>query len=174
MRYSDVVRLFAVIASAYPTDRNFADASDETVALWADMLKDMPNEVVIASIKAHIASSKFPPTIAEIRRWGGVLTHPEAMTESEAWAIVRKAISYYDAKAKFDALPPILKEIVGGHSQLRDWALLDVSELPVIASNFMRSYRAKMAYHKEQESIPAAVRELIQAASVGMLPEGEI
>ena len=174
MKYSDVVKMFAVIASAYPSEKAFSEAKEETVELWADMLSDIPNDVIAAALKAHIASSKFPPTIAEIRKWGLTLTKPERMTEHEAWALVRKAISSYESKAKFDALPPLLQEIVGAHSQLRDWALLDVSELPVIASNFMRSYRAKVQYQRERESIPAAVRELIQAASVGMLPEGEI
>ena len=173
MRYSDVVKMFAVIASAYPSEKAFSEAREETVELWADMLSDIPGDAILASLKAHIATNRFPPTIAEIREWGYKLKQEAVMTEQEAWALVRKAINYYDAKAKFDALPKLIQDVIGGHSQLRDWALLDISELPVVQSNFMRSYRAKLQNWKEREAVPVSVLALIKAEHIGELPEGE-
>ncbi len=87
--------------------------------------------------------------------------------------MVRKAISYYDAREKFNALPKLIQEVIGGHSQLKDWARVPLEDLPVIQSNFMRSYRAKVQNWKERESVPVSVLALLKDAHIGELPEGE-
>jgi hypothetical protein len=80
-------------------------------------------------------------------------TQPNEMTEAEAWALVRKAASnsfYGQAAKEFDKLPPILQRLVGTPNQLRDWGMMDSNEFnTVVASNFQRSYRARVKSDKE-------------------------
>lgn len=102
MTKTETIRLFTLIAAAYPRDKAFADASPTMIDMWAKMLNDVPLMVVEQALSAHIATSPFPPSIAEIREWaaGG----PDEGSAVEAWGMVMHSIrvyGYYDAtKAK--------------------------------------------------------------------------
>ena len=86
------------------------------------------------------------------------------MTEQAAWALVAKAVrnGTWGAKEEFDALPPQIQRVVGSPTQLRDWAQMDSDSLhSVVASNFQRSYRAKVKADKEYAALPSDVRKAI-------------
>lgn len=53
----------AVVVTAYPT----VELTDEMVTLWEQMLHDVTYESAQRSLTQHIKTSKWPPTIAEIR-----------------------------------------------------------------------------------------------------------
>ena len=94
----------------------------------------------------------------------------------EAWQIVRKAISYYNAEENFINLPPEIQKVVGSPNMLREWAQMDADTVnSVIQSNFMRSFRAKVAQEKEQSMLPESTKRLIHQITSGMdvnaLPE---
>jgi Loader and inhibitor of phage G40P len=63
MQKSQVVRLVAVLKAAYPRQ----ETPPETVALYAEMLADLDAGDVTAAVKQHVRSSRYFPTIAEIR-----------------------------------------------------------------------------------------------------------
>jgi len=51
----------------------------------------------------------------------------------------------------------------------REWALMDVETVnSVIQSNFMRSYKAKVAQEKEYAMLPESTKQLIQSITVKM------
>ena len=171
MTRQEALTVMAMLKTAYPTF--YKDLSKEdinaAVNLWATMFADDPAYIVTEAVKSLMCTLKYPPTIADVKEKIALITQPPAMTEMEAWDMVRRAISYYHANEAFRNLPPILQKIVGSPNQLREWALMDVETVnSVIQSNFMRSYRAMAAREREYAMLPESTRQLIQSIAVKM------
>ncbi len=139
------------------------------------MFKDDTYGLVSAAVKTFIASDEkgFPPHIGAIKAAIAKLTQPEALTEAEAWNIVRRKMSCYATRADFLSLPPVIQRAVGSASQLCQWAMTDMESLPVIQSNFMRSYRAALDAERQRAKIPKDVLAMMEGNKQGMLLEHE-
>lgn len=168
MTRNDTLTILSVLKAAYPAfykSMNRLDA-DATIDLWATMFEDDPVAVVAAAVKTLIAADTkgYPPNIGSVKEQIRKLTVPETMTEAEAWGAISKAVrnSLYSSQREFEKLPDGLKSLVGSPAQLREWAAVDVDTLQtVIASNFQRSYRAKIAAERETAVIPGSVRKAL-------------
>lgn len=171
MTRQEALAIMAMLKTAYPSF--YKDLSKEelnaAVNLWATMFSEEPIQVVTEAIKALMCTLKYPPTIADVKEKIAAIMHPQTMTEMEAWQLVRQAISYYRAEETFAQLPPILQKIVGSPSVLRQWAQMEAETVDsVIQSNFMRSYKARVAHEKEYAMLPASTRNLIRELAVKM------
>ena len=176
MNRTETMAIMAILKEAYPY--YYKDKSKEelnqTVNLWAEMFASDPAKIVAEAVKALICTLKFPPTIADVKEKIAMITQPPAMTEMEAWQMVKSAISYYNAAETFERLPPILKRIVGSPNQLREWAIMETEKFDtVVQSNFMRSYKAVVAQEKERAMLPESTKQMIAGlAGKGMLADG--
>jgi hypothetical protein len=133
------------------------------------MFDEEPYELVAAAVKAFISGDGkgFPPAIGQIKERIRQITEPEDMTEQEAWSYVTKALrnSTYGSEEEFAKLPPVIQAVVHDPGQLRQWARSPVDEVEtVIASNFMRSFRAKQKATKEYIALPTSVKQLMITA----------
>ena len=166
-----------ILRIAYPNFYKGVSEKDhgDTVFLWATMFKDDTYGLVSAAVKTFIASDEkgFPPHIGAIKAAIAKLTQPEALTEAEAWNIVRRKMSCYATRADFLSLPPVIQRAVGSASQLCQWAMTDMESLPVIQSNFMRSYRAALDAERQRAKIPKDVLAMMEGNKQGMLLEHE-
>lgn len=131
-----------LIQTAYPAWK----APKQATVLWAQCFVNDPVNVVLTAVKTFIArdTKGFAPAIGQIRAIiSQIAPKEEEMTELEAWARIRKAISngLYGAYKEFAALPPILQKVVGDPEQLTAWAMLTEGLDTVVASNVMRTYR---------------------------------
>ena len=167
MDRAETARTLAVLRAAYPNFyRGMGKAElEDIVDLWASMFEDDPFELVAGAVKAFIATDNkgFPPVIGVIKEKLRQISQPPMMTEQEAWQRVLKAIrdSAYRAREEFDALPPLLRSLVGSPQQLRDWGMMDETTVQsVVASNFMRSYRARVKYQADFDALPGDVKQL--------------
>lgn len=166
MTRDEATAILAILKTAYPAlYKNMSDEEiDDVINLWAAMFQDDNVKVVTEAVRAYIATDTkgFPPIIGQIKEKIRKITHPQEVTEMEAWDLVRRAITYYNASEAFANLPLILKKIVGSSNTLREWALMDVETVnSVIQSNFMRSYKAKVAQEKEYAMLPSSTKQLI-------------
>lgn len=193
MTQAETLAIMAALKAAYPAyyrDMKRTEA-ESIVALWTEMFKDEPAELVTAAVKAHIASDEkgFPPHIGAIKTAVMKLKRPQEITEFEAWALVSKAIStasispssrvFRDgeldrrtsAERNFDELPETIQRLVGSPAQLAEWAAMDGNALEtVVASNFQRSYRARVIQEREMLALPADVRTIAAAMADNMRP----
>lgn len=158
-----------ILHAAYPAFyRNTTEHDDRlAIKLWASMFADDNPALVASAVKALIAcdTKGYPPHIGAVKEYIGKIKRPDAMTEQEAWGLVYKAIcrSGYDSAKEYGKLPPVLQRLVGSPSQLRDWSTMDADEVnTVVASNFMRSYRARAASEREVLALPADVRGFVK------------
>lgn len=171
MTREDTIKILAVLRGAYPAfyrDITKQEA-ESTISLWAAMFDEEPCELVGAAVKAFIAgdSKGFPPAIGQIKELIRKITQPEEMTEQEAWSYVSKALrnSTYGSEEEFAKLPKEVQVVVHDPGQLRQWAMSPADEVEtVIASNFMRSFRAKQKATKEYLALPTEVKRLMIAA----------
>lgn len=169
MDREETLEIMAVLRAAYPAYYRGQGKEDAKAAvnLWHKMFADDPYPVVSAAVEAHIASDTkgYPPHIGAIRDKITKLTQPEELSEMEAWALVRKALSNsgYHAQQEFDKLPEVLQRVVGSPSMLHQWALMDNSDVEtVVQSNFMRSYKVRAASAKEYLALPAEVKAFMR------------
>jgi hypothetical protein len=139
------------------------------------MFKDDPFTLVSAAVKTFIASDEkgFPPHIGAIKAAIAKLTQSDALTEAEAWNLVRGKMSCYASRADFLSLPPVIQRAVGSASQLCQWAMTDIDSLSVTQSNFMRSYRAALEAEQQRAKIPKDVLALMEGRKHAMLPNQE-
>lgn len=196
MTREETLAIMSVLKAAYPNyyrDMKKADA-ESVVALWTEMFKDDPAEVVAVAVKAHIASDQkgFPPHIGAIKDAIVKIKRPPEMemTELEAWSLVRRAIhgAYMEewsrkfwkgpndrrvsAEYYFDNLPPLLQRLVGSPSQLAEWNKVDGDAIDtVIQSNFMRSFRARASNEREFLALPTDVRNKMEMLGSGFQME---
>lgn len=166
MTSMETTAILAVIKTAYPRyyDKKTEKELKETISLWHTMLAEYRADTVSAAVKALIATSKFPPTIAEVIEMINTLTKPAELGEVEAWGLVKNAIrnSTYYSVEEFDKLPKTIQRTLGNPSVLREWAISeDESMENVIASNFMRAYRAKVDNVRTLEAVPASVKAMV-------------
>lgn len=134
--------------------------------VWFTLLGDLPYKQAELAVQKHMATEKFPPTIADIREKAEQITSVKEteMSELEAWAIVRKAIgrSNYYAEEEFEKLPEACKMAVGNPSNLREWAMMDSDQVGTVEqSHFVRNYRTAMQRIKEDRRMPEKVRTAI-------------
>lgn len=92
MTKSEVVKVFMAIAKLFPRDTAFIHADKEMVNMWHEMLEDIPFDNAMSAVKASVATSPFPPSIAEIRDYATRLNGPRRLTAEEAWGIASDLI----------------------------------------------------------------------------------
>lgn len=136
----------------------------EVFEAWYEMFKGDSAEEVARAVAAYICIGKFAPTVADIK---GLISEERMagqMTESEAWQKIRNAVedavNKEEARKAYDKLPPLLKRVAGGASQLIAWRKVSEDTFEgVIASNVQRSYR-ELA---RREAVYYAIPEQLQA-----------
>jgi hypothetical protein len=180
MTLEETGAIMDILRAAYPNFYKSQSADERLGAadLWAAMFGEDDFAIVACSVKAFIATDPkgFPPTIGAIKGRLADMRSPAEMTEQEAWNAVRSAISngLYGAKEEFEKLPATLQRLVGAADALREWAAMDSERLEtVVASNFMRSYRARAASERERMMLPGDVKEFMGRLAERMgLPSG--
>jgi hypothetical protein len=190
MTKSETVQLFAIINSLFPRDTSFRSATKDMVDAWAEMLGDIPFDHAKAAVKAAVATSPFPPSIAEIRDYATRLTAPKRMSADEAWGIAAEVIRTYGTRTV--PVPGYEPEIVAvvrfgepvkprksgleyeakRHcppevwEQLRRMGYKDVCESDnpdVVRGQFMKYWTGHDTEKKEERVFGALVPELLKA-----------
>lgn len=171
MNKADTLRLLTVLQTAYPQfyAKKSEEEMDDVINLYMDLFEDEPVELVAMAVKALIKTrtSTWPPSPGEINEKIMQITQPEELTEQEAWSFVSKALrnSGYGSEEEFAKLPPEIQAVVHDPGQLRQWAMSPADDVEtVIASNFMRSFRAKQKVNKEYMALPTSVKQLMLQA----------
>ena len=69
MTKKEALQILAVLKAAYPSSYNgmTKEEATGTVSVWCMQFADLPAEIVMMAIHKLIGSSKFPPSIAEVK-----------------------------------------------------------------------------------------------------------
>lgn len=170
-----IVALMGAMKTAYPRFYGNMEKQEltEAVALWSEMLGDIEPQTLTMAVKALIATSPYPPTIADVRNKALTITGgSNQLSEMEAWALVKKACrnGIYGSVTEFGKLPPPVQKAVGSANMIREWAQMDVQQLDtVVQSNFMRSYKTVSAREQEFAQLPETVQKFVSDKVVSAL-----
>lgn len=146
------------------TDPKFL-ADNFAIEVWYEMLKDLPYKVAADAIQRHMQTSKFLPTIADLRENVQKNTAPEEMTAIEAWRLTYRAIcnANYHAEEEFNRLPEVIQKTIGSPDTLKEWAKMDTGTVESVEqSHFIRDYNATVKRCKEVESLSPEIRSRLE------------
>lgn len=118
---ADTARLIGVIITAYPSIDKYSNEFIETMTnTWALFFADDDTALVTAAVMKHIATSKWAPSIAEIRSIMVDIQRPDILSPDVAWGMVSDYL-YAERRSLLHSVvgidfPPLIKravEIVG-------------------------------------------------------------
>ena len=179
MTREDTIRVIGVITAAYPNSDKFRDEKliRSMVAVWSDIFSKDDAGLVALAVKEHISTSKWPPSIAEIREIMVRIAHPDIVPPDEAWEVVSK---YLDITGEYNygdiylALPKAIAEAVDsiGYGQLYAmhvaYARGHASKAGLDRVAFMQAYEDKVERQRRKAMLPGSLRQKIEAVSAGL------
>jgi hypothetical protein len=166
MTLEEAAGIVTLIFFNYPdTTKGMSDQARITYTRqWHTFFAEDDAKLVEAAVRSFILGSteRFAPNVGQIREQMRKMTVPAGMSEAEAWGLVKNALrnGSYGYMEEFAKLPPMVQRCVGSATQIREWAQMDSGEVDsVVASNFMRSYRAVARREEEYQRLPAGFRQ---------------
>lgn len=169
MNGTETLRLLTMIQATYstfkPTDIELA------TQIWQSMLNDYSAQEVIAGLKMHIATSKFPPTIADIIEQINSVKYPQIENYEQAWDKVLKACKHTGTLECWSELPDDIKACTSA-SSLREWAVMD-SEIvnTVVKSNWLKAYKQVQGRKCKYQALPNNVKKLFNVEELKQITE---
>ena len=76
----------------------------EAMAVWMELLEDIPDDVAMAVLKNWCADNKWSPAISDIREGAVKMVHGEVADWGSAWETVLKAVSKYGRYQEAEAM----------------------------------------------------------------------
>lgn len=170
-------KILTFIQSEYPHSFMGMDARTMKlkIILWEKEFQDVDINLVYAAMRIYMKrTERYAPGIGQIREILQSFLSDGELSETEAWALVSRAASngYYHYEEEFRKLPPPVQRAVGRAEQLHKWSLMDTETFEsVVASNFMRSFRAIQKREKETALLPENLRGQLQSEGMKQLGE---
>lgn len=157
MTREETVGLIRSIVSLYPNWK--PENLTETVNAWHWALEDYPAPAVKAALQIYLKTNNtgFAPSVSQIISSMYAVKENAELTEGEAWALVKKAVSdgTYHAEERFNELPPLVQKAVGNSNMIHQWAMCDSEEVnTVVMSNFQRAFRTVLSRQEFNNKIP--------------------
>ena len=176
MNRNETLKILAILSSVYPS---FMKERDPAVLaeVWGALFAEDDAREVRKAVLAFIGTDTkgYPPAPGAVKEQLSRMKGSGYPSETEAWALVRRAASrgIYNSEEGFRSLPPYIREIVGSPHTLREWAMLPENEVDtVVASNFMRSYRARIEARRKADMLPSGLAALVPGGAAA-LPQNE-
>lgn len=122
MTPEETAGILSMITAAYPhVYKNLGeDEAKAVVMIWAVQFKDVPADIVFMATNKAIATSKYPPTIAEIKNkltglyWEAydIVNNKEALKIPGSVDKYRRIMDY-TAGVKYRAAEPTIESMIG-------------------------------------------------------------
>ncbi len=170
---TEILKIMAILTAAYPN----SGANDGTIPLYARLLSDIPGELLQQAAFAHIATSKFFPTIAELRQAAlDVQEAADPLPDAHAaWGEVLREMDRVGWLTTFGETlqfsHPLIAEVV----HLFGWQRLCASENTVSdRAQFLAAYTARLDRYRQEARWPAEVMRFVigQRGADRLLPGG--
>ena len=179
MTKADAARLVAIVVTAYPNYDKFRDAEavKATVSLWAMMFADDEGGLVGLAVQKHIATNKWPPSVAEIRELMLELKSPDLIPPDKAWLAVSDLL-YSQGEHNYGNLQRQLPPLVARAVESIGWGNLYEMHRSYCRGGkpgmdrvaFMQQYEPMYQREKARAMTPQDINAKIDAAA-GSLPD---
>ena len=156
----DEFKILAKGMKAVYTQPTFLPDAD-AFNIWYQLLQDIDYKVANIAIQKHMMTSKFPPTIADIREQAATVTSGERPLWSDGWEQVLIAIRKYGMYAIPEAMESF-DEITRQTVKRLGFKELCMSENPMQDRANFRMIYEQIAERKEKaQQLPASLTNLI-------------
>ncbi len=166
MNFDEFKRLVKGMKAVYTSQSFLPDAN--SVRIWYELLKDMPYEIANVSIQKHMATNKFPPTVAEIRSGAAEMTS-KPRDWSDGWESFRKAVGrfgYYRREEAFASMDEVTRKVV----KRLGWKELCMSEnIMQDRANFRMVYEQEQNRATERAMLPEGLRKQMDMLQGGVI-----
>jgi hypothetical protein len=156
--------LLRAISGAYPT----FELTDDRVSIYVKLLADLDADALTAAAQQHIVTSKFPPTVAELRDGCANLTRPALPAWADAWGEVLEAIRRVGYLGQPSFSHPLIEQAVQGMGGWKLLCAMEISETATQRAQFRDIYNAYASRCEREAALLPAVRAL--AVQRGALP----
>lgn len=187
MNKQETTQILALLNAAYPAfySKMSRMEIDGVIALWAEMFVDDDFGLVKYALKELIAThTGYPPDIAALKTKIAEVTQAatDKPTHEELWQKLKAAASngYYNARAEFEKLPPVLKRYVGSPATLREYAMIDADTFNTVNhGQFLKQIKVIEDREEYAQKMPDNVKMLIASVYTPLeapkqLNEGEV
>lgn len=158
---------FGIFASAlrtYYSKENLLPNA-QAMELWFKQLQDIPFTVAEAALNKWVSTSKWSPSIAEIRELSSEIQNGKLPDWGEAWEETCKAIrrfGFYRPKEGIESLRPLTRETVNRLG----WNNLCMSENATAdRANFRQCYEIVAKREHESQVLSLPLQETIKQLS---------
>jgi hypothetical protein len=146
----EILKVFALLRANYHyalKDMTAEQISDLQV-LWCELLRDVDGGLLRAAALQHASTSKWFPTVAELREAAADIVSPDhRMTAMEAWGEVARQIREIGSYGKPEFSNPLIRRLVTDMG----WLNLCVSGMPgADRARFIEGYNALMLREKRE------------------------
>lgn len=147
------------------------------IKMWYKLLQDIPYDVLSVAIQQHMMSSKFPPTVAELRELSTTMVQGKPKDWGDSWESVLKAIrsyGYYRETEGLESLDETTRQVV----KRLGWKELCMSEnIMNDRANFRMIHEQLTKRQKEDAVLSIGVKQkannLLEAFNEGLLAIAE-
>lgn len=165
----EILQVFALLKANYhhALRKMTAGEISDLQVLWCELLRDVEGDVLRAAALKHASTSKWFPTVAELRDAAFAIAYPQRPTAMEAWGEVARQVRSVGSWDKPAFGNPITRQLVTEMG----WLNLCVSDCPgADRARFIQAYDQLTAREKDAAmELPAVseVRRRLQAATEG-------
>ncbi|MEH7355099.1 replicative helicase loader/inhibitor [Neobacillus drentensis] len=163
MNRKEIINLLGIATANFPNLQQ--KEMKPTAILWEKALADIPYEVAEKAVIKVLSTSKFFPTIAEIRDATAQITQPRTLDAIEAWGMIVQAIrkyGYYNQGAALQSLPEDVAEMVKRFT----WRELCLSEnVETLRAQFRMAWETQSKRTNELKALPTEIRLLLEGAT---------
>lgn len=165
MTHKEAIALVGMLFAAYPK----FEVPKETIQLYQQFMLDLDADLAKAAVVRHIATSKYFPTIAELR--DAVMSFDNIPNASDAWAEVLQQLRAVGSYGRPKFSHPVVKKAVDAIG----WTSLCWSEqIGVERAHFIKIYETYRGREVENAKIiPVLERLGLKMPDMPALPEGE-
>lgn len=160
----EIAALVAVIGKAYTT----FEADKERVALFVEMLSDLDTDALKAAIRQHIAVSKWPPTVAELREMCISISRPALPAWSDAWEETLDKIRTVGSYGSPAFSHPLIRQTVQGMGGWQTMCQMEIEETATWRAQFRDIYTVYATRATQTANLLPSVRAV--AERYGVLP----
>lgn len=166
MNRKEIINLLGIATANFPSTQE--KDMKPTAVLWEKALSDISYDVAEKALIKVLSTSKFFPTLADIREAVGQITEPRTLDAMEAWGLIGQSIrkfGFYRQKEAMESLPDDVAEMVKQFT----WRDLCLSEEPeILRAQFRKAWEVRSKRKNELKSLPSEIRSLLEDTSKNM------
>jgi predicted ribosome quality control (RQC) complex YloA/Tae2 family protein len=160
MKKEECIKLLTIIKAVFP---NFTGLSNEiSIGIWYEMIGELDYNKAAVSVKRHLATSKFPPTVNDILVASADISENRIQTSADAWNDVLEAIrkfGVYRVEEGVNSLQEPTRSIM--RNQFRETCLSE--NLMADKAHFLRMYDTYSKRDQTERLLPETLKNEVKS-----------